>query len=286
MRKPRRYGLLGYPIAHSPSAVMQNAAFRSAGLEDQYELFEIPTVEKARRFFQSLPAEGISGLNITIPYKSEIYRWMVERSDFLDPIAQLSCSVNTVVCEEGHYRAYSTDGEGLIRSLKEMKWDPSGKKVMILGAGGAAHAIAVRLKQVGATEVFYYYIRMKRLHCLQELLEEGESVGRLEKELFVDLKTLCQRYLPECELLVNATPVANFSFVDSHHLHEKLLVCDLLYDPSETALLREAKAKGLTTLNGQGMLLHQGACAFEIWTGKKAPLTVMREALTAALVSR
>lgn len=286
MRKPKRYGLLGYPITHSPSAVMQNAAFRAVGLEDQYELFEIPTLEKAKRFFQSLPAEGIAGLNITIPYKSEIYRWMVERSDVLDPMVQLSCSVNTIVCDPDRYRAYSTDGEGLIRALKENGWDPTGKKVMILGAGGAAHAIAIRLKQAGAAEVFYYYIRMKRLHCLQGLLEEGGSVGRLEKELFMDLKGLCQHYLPECELLVNATPVANFSFVEERFLHERLFVCDLLYDPSETALLREARAKGLKTLNGQGMLLHQGACAFEIWTGKRAPLSAMREALTGAFASR
>ena len=286
MKTPKRYGLLGHSIAHSPSAAMMNAAFRAVGLEDQYELFEIPTLEGAKRFFQSLPVEGISGLNITIPYKSAIYRWMVERSDLLDPMVQLSCSVNTVLCEPDRYRAFSTDGEGLIRSLKEAGWDPSGKRVMILGAGGAAHAIAVRLKQAGALEVFYYYIRMKRLHCLQEILEESGSVGRLEKELFIDLKGVCQRYLSQCELLVNATPVGNFSFVEEPYLHERLLVCDLLYSPSETALLREAKAKGLKTLNGQGMLLHQGACAFEIWTGKKTPVSAMREALAGALATR
>ena len=286
MRKPKRYGLLGSPIGQSPSAAMMNAAFRAVGLEDQYELFEIPTLEKAQRFFQSLPSEGIAGLNITIPYKSAIYRWMVERADVLDSMVQLSCSVNTVVCEAERYRAFSTDGEGFIRSLKETGWDPKGKKVMILGAGGAAHAIAIRLKQAGAAEVFYYYLRMKRLHCLQELLEESGSVGRLEKEFFIDLKGLCQRILPECELLVNATPVGNFSFIEEHDLHERLFVCDILYSPSETALLREAKARGLKTLGGQGMLLHQGVCAFEIWTGKKAPVQVMREALGGVLALR
>ena len=278
-----RYGLLGYPIARSPSPAMQNAAFKALGISAAYEIFERPSLESAKKFFESLHFEKISGINVTVPYKTEVYRWMIERGDELDRHVKLTCSVNTVVSSGGKRKGYSTDGYGFINSLKEKGVAVRGKKVLLLGAGGAAQAIAVTLKEEGASFVGYYYVRMKRLHVLEEILLEDGCDGRREKEFYIGLTELVDRYLPSADLLVNATPVSQFSFLEESTLHPGLAVCDLLYYPEGTALLKQATRKGLLAIDGRGMLLHQGARAIELWTGKKAPLEEMRRALDGAL---
>ncbi len=278
-----RYGLLGYPISRSPSPAMHNAAFRAAGLDAAYEAFERPTLESARNFFASLRPEGISGFNITVPYKTHIYRWMVERGDLLDRQVRLTCSVNTVKVEENRLVGYSTDGCGFVASLKEQAVSLKEKKALILGAGGAAQAIAIALKEEGASFVGYYYIRMKRFHILESLLTGENREGRQEKEYYLGLGELAKEYLAPCDILVNATPVREFSFFEERDLHPGLLVCDLSYAPEGTALLRQARSRGLQGIDGKGMLLHQGARSFELWTGRRSPLEVMRKALGEAL---
>lgn len=278
-----RYGLLGFPVAKSPSPFMQNAAFRAAGLLAVYEAFERQTLESAKKFFESLLSEKISGLNVTVPYKTQVYRWMIERGDTLDRQVKLTCSVNTVVVDGKKVSGYSTDGYGFVAALREKGLSPQGKKVLILGAGGAAQAIAVALKEEGARFVGYYYIRMKRFHLVEEILEEEGLEGRREKEYYLGLKELLEKHLSSADILINATPVGNFSFVEESLLHSRLSVCDLLYQPEGTVLLKQALAKGLLAMDGRGMLLHQGAKAFELWTKKKAPVDVMRRALEEAL---
>jgi len=278
-----RYGLLGNPLSRSPSPAMQNAAFHAAGLDAIYEKFERPSLESAKKFFESLPFEKISGINVTVPYKTEVYRWMIERGDELDRQVKLTCSVNTVIANGKKFKGHSTDGYGFITSLKEKGVTFKGKKALLLGAGGAAQAIAIALKEEGASFVGYYYIRMKRLHILEDLLLEEGSDGRREKEFYIGLKELSERYLPSADILVNATPVGQFSFVEERFLHPGLVVCDLLYQPEGTVLLKQAKAKALLAIDGRGMLLHQGARSFELWTGKKPPLAQMQRALEEAL---
>ena len=278
-----RYGLLGYPIARSPSSAMQNAAFKVLGISALYETFERSSLESAKKFFESLRLEKISGLNVTVPFKTEVYRWMIERGDELDRHVKLTCSVNTVVSNGEKRKGYSTDGYGFIRSLKEKGLAVRGKKVLLLGAGGAAQAIAVALKEEGAAFVGYYYVRMKRLHILEEILSEEGCDGRREKEFYIGRKEVSERYLPSTDILVNATPVSQFSFLEEKTLHPGLAVCDLLYYPEGTVLLKQASRKGLLAVDGRGMLLHQGARSFELWTGQKAPLEEMRRALNEAL---
>jgi len=278
-----RYGLLGFPIARSPSPAMQNAAFRTAGLSAQYETFEKNSFESAKKFFESLHSENISGLNITVPYKTQVYRWMIERGEELDRQVQLTCSVNTVVANGKGFKGHSTDGYGFVHSLREEGVTIRGKKVLILGAGGAAQAISVALKEEGVAFVGYYYVRMKRLHVLEEIVNAAGAEGRRETEFYIGLKEVSKRYLPEADILINATPVGHFSFIEDALFHPGLVVCDLLYQPEGTALLKQAAARGLKTVDGRGMLLHQGARSFELWTGKSAPLEVMRHALNEAL---
>lgn len=280
---PLRYGLLGYPISRSPSPAMHNAAFRALGLEAAYEAFEKSSLESAKKFFESLVPEGISGLNVTVPYKTNVYRWMVERGDDLDRQVKLTCSVNTVTVRGQQLMGHSTDGYGFATSLKERGVSPAGKNVLILGAGGAAQAISIALKEEGAAFVAYYYIRMKRLHILEGLVIENEFEGRREKEFYMGLKELSEQYFPSTDILINATPVSQFSFVEDRYLHPGLLVCDLLYAPEGTAFLRQARARGLVGIDGKEMLLHQGVRSLELWTGRKAPLEVMRRALEEAL---
>ena len=262
---------------------MQNAAFRAIGLDAIYEKFERASLESAKKFFESLLFEKISGINVTVPYKTEVYRWMIERGDELDRQVKLTCSVNTVVAAGKKFKGYSTDGYGFITSLKEKGVTFQGKRALLLGAGGAAQAIAIALKEEGAGFVGYYYIRMKRLHILEDLLLEEGSDGRRETEFYIGLKELSERYLPSTDILVNATPVGQFSFVEERFLHPGLTVCDLLYQPEGTVLLKQAKAKALLAIDGRGMLLHQGARSFELWTGKKPPLAPMQRALEEAL---
>jgi len=262
---------------------MQNAAFRALGLPAVYEKFEKPSLESAKKFFATLPSENVSGLNVTVPYKTEVYRWMIERGDELDRQVKLTCSVNTVAVDGKKFKGYSTDGYGFVNSLKERGVSVLGKKVLILGAGGAAQAIAVTVKEEGASFVGYYYVRMKRFHIIDEILLEEGADGRREQEFYLGLKELSQRYLPSMDILVNATPVSQFSFLEERSLHPKLVVCDLLYHPEGTTLLKQAAGKGLLVIDGRGMLLHQGARSFELWTGKNPPLEVMRRALEETL---
>ena len=262
---------------------MQNAAFKALGISALYETFERSSLESAKKFFESLHFEKISGINVTVPFKTEVYRWMIERGDELDRHVKLTCSVNTVVSSGEKRKGYSTDGYGFIHSLKEKGVAVRGKKVLLLGAGGAAQAIAVALKEEGAAFVGYYYVRMKRLHILEEILSEEGCDGRQEKEFYIGLKEVLERYLPSTDILVNATPVSQFSFLEEKTLHPGLAVCDLLYYPEGTVLLKQASRKGLLAVDGRGMLLHQGARSFELWTGQKAPLEEMRRALNEAL---
>jgi len=279
--KTKIYAIFGHPVHHSLSPVMQNAAFQALGLDCLYIPWSVPPQAFPDTLRALRAMENFGGGNVTIPHKEQAAALV----DDLSPEAAFLNAVNTLVREEGRLFGYNTDGAGFLRSLKEdAGFDPKGKRVLLLGAGGAAKAVAFALAGVGVGELFIGNRTWKRAEALARLLG-GKYPGcqilalDLQKEPLVPI-------LASVDLLINATPVglhaSDPSLIDCGALNPQAVVVDLIYNPEETALLREARARGLRAVNGLGMLLHQGALAFERWTKQKAPLAIMRGALLRA----
>jgi len=275
----KRYGVLGYPIKHSLSPAMHNAAFKATGIEAVYEKFEIPP-EDLGRFFAGLKNTNIYGLNVTIPYKERVLDFIQldKKSLYLAKIK----AVNTLVRKGEIWQGFNTDVPGFLRHLKELGFNPYGKKIAILGAGGAGRAVSYALASNGAKGIWLFDLdKTKAL-----------SVARMVKELFVNfyvdvVDTITDLDIPNKDALINATPLGlnpdDPSPVDKKMLHKDLFIYDLVYNPPETALLRMAKSIGASCSNGLGMLLYQGMLSWEYWTGKPAPEHIMQEALYNAL---
>jgi len=271
-------GLVGHPVEHSLSPPMHNAAFRELGLNYVYVAFDVPEreLETAIVGAQSL---GIVGLNVTIPHKERALR----ACDTVDRDAELIGAVNTLRFRERRVEGYNTDGEGFLRALREaVDFDPKGVKAVILGAGGAARAVSFKLALEGADELVIANRTYERGERLARELEERTGVRARAVEL--DREVLREE-LRDARLLVDATPVGMHPnedeppLVTAREMHEDLIVNDLVYNPPKTRLLEEAERAGATPVDGVGMLVHQGALAFEIWTGEEAPVDVMREAV-------
>ena len=274
------FGLIGYPVKHSYSAVMHNAAFKALGIDARYELFTVEPEGLERRFKQ-LIEQGVCGFNVTIPYKETI-TWLLKQ---LDAEARLIGAVNTIkVTQDKKAEGFNTDGLGFIKHLKEViGLDPANRRVAILGAGGAAKACSMQLAKNKAKEIFIFDIDRKRAKELAGRLSKHfpGCLSRVFSQASALLKT-------EPDLLINATPVGmhpdDALIFDPDYLHSKLIVYDLIYNPAQTPLLQEAKRKGCQgVFNGLGMLLYQGALAFKIWMDTDAPIEVMEEALREAL---
>ena len=277
-----KYGLIGHPVKHSLSPAMQNAAFHALGIDAEYLLYDVEP-EKLESFLKNAIANNISGLNITIPHKIEAKEYL-ERKGMLDENARRLGAVNTVkIAEDGTLCGYNTDGPGFYRSLVEdLKFEPEGKSVFVLGAGGAARAVIMYLGN-GPKRIFVSDIDKTKTADLVEHYKRYYDSKRLvivgEPDFKKDLK--------ECELLINATPVGmkegDPSPVDESLFHYGLNVYDLVYNRAATELVKKANAAKLHAVTGLGMLLYQGAIAFEIWTGARAPVSVMKKALRDAL---
>jgi shikimate dehydrogenase len=275
-------GLIGYPVEHSLSPAMQNAAFSALGLDYRYVLLPTPPGCLEDRIRECM-AEGFAGWNITVPHKEAMLPFLDEMSD--DVRATGAC--NTVLVKDGQLAGFNTDIEGFMRGLSEAGGIEAGSKVVILGAGGAARAVAFALAKAGHPVT----ILSRRPEQAEQLAESlcgqngGVVSGPLEKDLL-------QRHLREATLLVNCTPAGMWPHVEDSPLlegiclHPAILVYDLVYRPRPTRLLREANASGCRTQDGLEMLIRQGAEAFGIWTGRDAPVEVMREACGAGNVKR
>lgn len=269
------FGLLGYPIKHSFSPAIHNAAFKALGIKAEYRLFEKKPKELTD-FFKKLRSGSIRGVNVTIPYKEEALRYL----DELSQEAELIGAVNTILGKSESLIGYNTDGLGFILSLrKEAGIDPQDKKIVIIGAGGASRAISVHLAREKAANIILSDIIPDKAEKLVSHIRKNISrvkVSTVKKEeLNSGVRT--------ADILINATPVGMKPDdplpIDPRILHPRLLVCDLIYNPPKTKLLTEAEKIGAKTLNGLGMLLHQGALAFTIWTGREAPIEIMARAL-------
>jgi shikimate dehydrogenase len=272
--KTKICGLIGDPVEHTVSPAMHNAAFQKMGLDFVYLPFRVKS-EQLLQAVAGLKALNVKGFNVTIPHKVA----MISLLDSLDPLAAKIGAVNTVVNENGNLKGYNTDAEGFLRALKAHGFKPKRKKVVVLGAGGASRAISYVLSQEGAS--------LTILNRKQEL-NWAEDIARLiRKDFKKEVKVLelahLTEALPGADLLVNATsvgmyPVADESPVPPNLLAKVQLVFDIVYNPIKTKLLKDAAAAGARTISGVDMLAWQGALAFEKWTGKKAPVDLMRQA--------
>lgn len=271
------YGVFGDPIAHSKSPLMLNRAFRETGLNAAYAAFHVRP-EGLRDAVNGIRALGFRGVNITIPHKVKVMEYL----DAIDDRAADIGAVNTIVNENGRLVGYNTDGVGYVRSLKEETGiNLAGRKILIIGAGGAARAIACALAAEQPDRIVIANRTKERADLLAaDIRRHVPCAGHSLEEV----KTL----IGEMELVVNTTSVGMAPHVDQlpippEWLHERLLVSDLIYNPLTTRLLKEAKARGARIHGGLGMFVYQGAYAFEYWTGLPAPIRAMREAVEQSL---
>jgi len=268
-------GVIGDPIEHTLSPIMHNAAFNHLGLDLVFLAFRVKAaeLENAMRGMRGL---GIHGLNVTMPHKNAVAKYM----DEVDLTVKVLGSVNTILNESGRLLGFNTDGVGALKALLENGIDPDGKKLLLLGAGGAAKAIAYALaKEVGELCVLN--------RASEKAKELAESLSRTfsNRKIVGDAlsSSAIQRNLQDSDILINATSVGMHpnigqSLVAPQWLKPDLCVMDIVYDPVETKLMNDAKAAGAHVVSGVEMLLYQGAASFEIWTGVSAPIEVMRKA--------
>jgi shikimate dehydrogenase len=263
-------GLFGHPVAHSKSPQMHNAAFQQLGLDFAYLAFDVAP-ERLAAAVESLRALGMRGVNVTIPHKVAVLPLLDEVSEE----ARVIGAVNTIVNDGGRLIGYNTDGIGYLTALaEETGFQAPGKRVLIVGGGGAARAVAVQLALSGAAAVDVAARRLEQAAELSDLLTPfTRSQGLV-------LGELCEA-MAGYDLVVNTTPVGMYPRVDELPLEVEGLragqwVSDLIYNPRETRLLSEAKKRGCTVSGGLGMFVHQGAHAFRLWTGVDAPTDVMR----------
>ena len=274
------YGIIGYPVKHSLSPLMQTAAFKELSLDAVYVPFEVKP-ENLKEAVLGLKALSVKGFNITVPHKERV----IEHLDFLSEDAEFLGAVNTVKEEEGKLIGYNTDGEGFIRSLKEEGVEVEGKKVLMFGAGGAAKAVGYALLKAGAKFLNVVNRNFQRAKAL------GELLGKRGNVLIYPLKeNTVEVLLKEADVIVNTTSVGMKEgdpyLFDYSKIPKGITVVDIIYNPPETPLLKAAKEKGCKVINGLGMLVHQGAVAFEIWTGKRAPISKMKKVLKEELYGR
>jgi shikimate dehydrogenase len=274
-------GVIGDPIEHTMSPAMHNAAYRAAGLDYVYVAFRVAPAALGQAI-AGMRALNIKGLNVTIPHKVEVMRYL----DHIDPLAENIGAVNTIVNENGVLTGLNTDAMGFLQALTGRGADPAGKKVLLLGAGGAARAIGFILAQEGASLVILN--RQQELDWAKNLAANiahyyniPVAVGELTRENM-------GKAIGDSDILVNATsvgmsPSAAQTPVPADLLCSGLTVFDVVYNPFETRLLREARAAGAKTVDGLEMLVWQGALAYEKWTGQHAPTDLMREAVMKAL---
>jgi len=273
-----RLGIFGWPVAHSKSPQMHESAASALGIELRYERFEVAPDELADAVERKHEA-GIDGYNLTVPHKEAIMALI----DEVAPAARAIGAVNTVARVDGRYIGHNTDAPGLVRSLEEAGVQVGDARVVVVGAGGAARAAVVGLANAGASEIT----------VLSRRPEQGEALVRslgAHVECALDAAPLSEASwsFETATLLVQATSATlesnpgAFAFAAAlpiDALPAEAAVVDMVYKPLKTSVLTRAEERGLSIVDGLGMLLHQGAIAFEMWTGFEPPLDVMRSAL-------
>ncbi|HEY2015918.1 MAG TPA: shikimate dehydrogenase [Bryobacteraceae bacterium] len=278
--KAELVGCFGRPVAENPTGAMQEAAFQALGLNWRYLTVEVPP-EKLRDAILGLRAFGMRGVNLTIPHKVSV----MEHLDEIAPDAAAIGAVNTVRRDGERLIGENTDGKGFLRGVRmDVGVDPAGKRVVVLGAGGAARAIVTELALAGAADVLVVNRSTARGEpMVADLASKTKARIRFEPWQGV------YRVPHDIDMLVNATSIGLFPDVDAmppvdlSAAGPGMLVSDVVFNPPETRLIRAARERGLAVLDGLAMLVYQGVIGFELWTGRKAPESVMKDALRKAL---
>lgn len=269
----RLLGVMGHPIAHSKSPHMHNMALDSQQLPYTYMAFDVHP-ERLQQAVEGMRALGARGWNVTIPHKVSI----VPLLDEIAEEARVIGAVNTVVCEDGMLIGSNTDGAGYLQSLQEETGlDVRQQRILVIGAGGAARGVAYALAKAGAEHIVIANRTREKAEQLQDALSSLTEVTAIQLD---DMR----HWMRDRTLIINTTSVGMAPSTDVSPLSQELLpegavVSDLIYNPAKTKLLREAELRGCIIHNGLGMFVHQGALAYEKWTGRKAPLEVMRQAV-------
>ncbi len=279
----RKYAVLGWPVQHSLSPAMQQAAFDACGIEAVYEAWPVAP-EKLGEGIEKLKADGYEGWNVTVPHKHGITDYLSE----IDPPAAVAGSVNTVINHDGYLKGYSTDGYGLEKAAEEaFGRKPQDGAVGFIGAGGAANAAALHLAVQGTPRIVILNRTVAKAQHLAEAIRKLEPscevvYGGFEDDAFIS------SVLADCSLVVQATSLG-LKEDDPAPVSPELVphdadVYEMIY--KRTAFLEKCRARGCRTTDGAGMLLHQGAGSFRLWTGLEPPVEQMRAALQAAVQKR
>lgn len=272
------FAVLGHPVRHSLSPRMHNAAFEALGIDAVYLALDV-NPEQLTTILSALSVLQFGGVNITVPLKEDAFR-TVER---LDDSAEQMGAVNTVVFSAEGMVGYNTDGAGFSRAVKEnFSFSFAGRRILILGAGGAARAAAMACAREGAAQIAVANRTPSRAECLvQDLLQRNAALDAVSIGL-----SEAERNAHEFDLVVQSTSVGlragDAPVLTRKAFREGQCVYDMVYTQPLTATLMEARAAGAAVANGIDMLLYQGVCAFELWTGRTAPAAIMRNALRSA----
>jgi len=274
--------VIGWPIEHSLSPAMHNAALREMGLDWVYLAFAVPP-ESVGEAVGAVRGLSLVGLNVTIPHKQAV----TEHLDAVDETAEALGAVNTIVWDQDRLIGYNTDGPGFLRSLEEKGHSVEGKRVALIGAGGAARSVAYAVARAGAGALRVLNRTAQRADEVAQLAAERGGLSDIEAGGLTGRRA--EAAVREADVVVDCTPVGMFPQVDEgpvipeEWLRRGQVVVDLTYNPLQTTLLRAAAARGARTVDGAGMLVHQGAISLEHWSGRRPPVATMRRALLGEL---
>lgn len=271
-------GLIGYPLKHSKSPHMHNTAFEALGLDHVYMAFEVKDGH-IKEALEGLKTFNAIGGNITMPHKTKV----VEYLDDISPDAKIIGSVNTIKIENGKISGYNTDGRGFVKALEENNVEYKGKKIVLVGAGGAAKAVATQLAFDGAGEIVLFN---RTLNSAEEIVQNiNKNIPSCRAmALEMDEGKLVEE-IQDAQVLINCTSLGMKDTIDQAiissetELPKDLFVADIVYDPDQTKLLKLAEKAGCRYMNGLMMMIWQGAIAFKIWTGKDMPIEYIKSEL-------
>lgn len=272
--------LIGSPVGHSGSPAMYNYSFQKLGLDYVYAAFDI-TTEDVGKAVEAMRLFKMRGINVTMPDKTEAVRYM----DALSPAAQIIGAVNTIVNDDGVLTGHITDGEGFVNNLRDHGIEIAGKKITVAGGGGAATAIQVQCALDGAREISIFNIKDE---FFERTLQTAEKIRNAKPECVVNVYDIAdeakmKEEIASSDIFTNATivgmkPMDGESVIkDVSAFRPGLVVCDAVYNPKKTRLLREAEEAGCICVGGEGMLLWQGAAAFKLYTGRDMPVEEVKE---------